>query len=417
MDTKLSPPQIASDAAGIKWGHMGDSIANGSSASAGQRYAGVLPMLTGSLTVFPVAPAASASLAQPWSATKGNAGETSAAMLARFDADIIAPGFKACTLLCGTNDAAQGVSLATYSANVKAMVAKSRAAGIPIVIGTTPPRGSGAVAGGANANVHVLIRAYNAWLQAWCRQAGVPLASVYAGLVDTTTGYLAATYDSGDNTHPNTAGHLIIAQRFASAITTALGQGLGLITTAGGGLNANPLMVGAGTQPTGYFEQPGGSGTAPTYSIVNDTTGRLRAGRWAQMDFDATASGGTRRLARALATTGFAAGDVMALCAQVDGDDVSGYAAATAAGTGAWSLTVLNQSAVTIAGASLPSANPQTLTPGPLVLPFAMPSGVTGPLLWFNCTLPTGAHAKFRLGCADVLNLTTLGLNNLAALL
>ena len=42
-----------------------------------------------------------------------------------------------------------------------------------------------------------------------------------------------------------------------------------------------------------------GTGTTPSYSKIADTTGLLPAGQWEQMDFDGTASGGTRLLVTA----------------------------------------------------------------------------------------------------------------------
>ncbi|KQO63757.1 hypothetical protein [Curtobacterium sp. Leaf261] len=161
---------------------------------------------------------------------------------------------------------------------------------------------------------------------------------------------------------------------------------------------------------SGYYEQPGGTGTAPTYS-VQPADGQLTAGQWSEMDFNATA-GGSRTFATAPASTGLTAGDVVLLCATVEIIDVAGgYLAAAAAGTAGCSLLLLNQNAVQIRNAALSTL--PTLTPGVIALLVTIPSGTTSLIEFFTCTLPTGQHAKFRIGAWDVLNLTKLGLDTI----
>jgi hypothetical protein len=53
--------------------------------------------------------------------------------------------------------------------------------------------------------------------------------------------------------------------------------------------------------------------------------------------------------------------------------------------------------------------HPGTLTPGPIAIPFLVPSGVTACYVWFKANLPVGTRAKLRLGCVDVIDLATLG--------
>jgi hypothetical protein len=50
-----------------------------------------------------------------------------------------------------------------------------------------------------------------------------------------------------------------------------------------------------------------------------------------------------------------------------------------------------------------------TLTPGPIAVPFIVPAGVTSCYIWFKANMPVGTRAKFRFGCADVIDMTTLG--------
>ncbi|MFB9647077.1 SGNH/GDSL hydrolase family protein, partial [Microbacterium terregens] len=68
-------------------------------------------------------------------------GNTSAQALARIDADVIAklPNGGLCTVMLGTNDIIQGVTLATFQANMQAIVAALVANRIVPVLLTIPP--------------------------------------------------------------------------------------------------------------------------------------------------------------------------------------------------------------------------------------------------------------------------------------
>ncbi|OZD55391.1 hypothetical protein CH252_05840 [Rhodococcus sp. 06-1477-1B] len=52
---------------------------------------------------------------------------------------------------------------------------------------------------------------------------------------------------------------------------------------------------------TGWYEQPGGSGAAPTYSYEAYDSGKIRLRKWRVADFDATAGAGTATTAPASA--------------------------------------------------------------------------------------------------------------------
>ncbi|NLW06366.1 MAG: GDSL family lipase [Clostridia bacterium] len=70
---------------------------------------------------------------------KGVNGETTGEMLARFEADVIGVRPAVVTILGGTNDAWQGVTVAKVRNNVQAMLDKARQAGIQAVVCLPPP--------------------------------------------------------------------------------------------------------------------------------------------------------------------------------------------------------------------------------------------------------------------------------------
>jgi hypothetical protein len=296
-----------------------------------------------------------------------------------------------------------------------AMIQQAKAAGLPVIICTVPPRGSSAAAA-----LHQATAAENAWIHFYAPTLGCEIANTYAALVDPTTGYLAAAYDSGDATHPNGLGHQKMAVEVAKAMKRVNARfAYNLITSVlpSGNLISDPLCAGGTTQPAGWFEWPGGSGTAPTYSLVSDTSGVLPAGRWAQMDFDGTSSGGVRRLSSGSLSTGFSVGDTLALVCTTQIEDTSGtWQADVVAGTAAVVPTVINQSGAAVSGLATYSrcAGVKNASGfydiGPSFYPFVVPTGTTSMNMWHSLVVPTGKHYKMRVGCIGVLNLTTLGL-------
>lgn len=395
-------------APGLLWGFLGDSITNGSSASNfAYSYAPKACAMVGGL------------VARRDGIEAGTPGDRSAQVLARMTATLT-DGAQALVVLDGTNDASQGVAVTAYAVNKIAQIETAKRAGAPLVLCTVPPR-----AAGASSAIHRLIAGYNAWINLFGPTYGCEVADVFTALADGTTGALASAYDAGDGVHPNDLGHAKIADVVARAMRRAANwrDGLGLVTSVAAGsanLIADPLMARATPTTSPWFEQPGGTGTAPTYAMVADASGVLPAGRWAEMDFDATASGGTRRLA--VATTDFAAGDALIVTGHAQVQDVSGtWFADVAAGTASVVVQLINQSGVAIANSTTWFRNPgllragstDTYDLGPFVWPVTVPSGTTSLSLWFAVTLATGKRVKARLGCAGILHATRIGCDSL----
>lgn len=144
----------------------------------------------------------------------GVGGDTTAQMLARFTTDVTPYSPNLVTIMGGTNDSRLSVSLATFQANIAALVAAVRAIGATPIICTVPPN-SGATGGAPR---KALIAAYNAWLPTYCTAEGITLFDAYAVLNDpgNDTNIMAA-YDL-DGTHPNYAGQVALG----AALTTRL---------------------------------------------------------------------------------------------------------------------------------------------------------------------------------------------------
>ena len=396
---KVAPAKLAP---GARWGALGDSISNGSSAS------------NFAYSYFPQAvQIVGGMVARPDSIEAGVPGERSDQALLRLPA-LLTAGAQAIVVLLGANDAEQSVPLATFKANMIAIIEQAKAGGCPVVLCTVPPRAV-SVAAATRSRVD----GYNDWIRTAATQYGCELADVYSALVDTTTGGMLAAYDV-DNIHPNDLGHQKIGIEVAKAMKRCAARttAYGLVRTASpANLITDPLAVGGTVRPAGWFEQPGGTGTAPTYSLVSDTSGVLPAGRWAQMDFDATAAGGIRTLS-SNAMTAFTAGDRLLYAAHIQIEDVTGtWAADVSAGTASIAALIVNSATGTaivstpplVRAPGIPSATAGVHDIGPVVFPITVPAGPTSLVLWFQLKLPTGKRVKLRVGCVGVINATARG--------
>lgn len=398
-------------APGLLWGFLGDSITNGASASNfAYSYAPKAIAMVGAM------------VARRDSIEAGVPGERSDQTLARLPA-LLALGIQGLVVLDGTNDAGNGVSVATYAANKIAQIKKAKRRGLPVVLCTVPPQGSGVAAA-----THRLIQGYNAWIKLFGPIYGCEVADVFAALANTSSGAMASGYDSGDGVHPNDLGHATMAVPIAKAMRRAANwrDGTGLVTGGSSAATANLIADPLNTQRASvttspWFEFAGGTGTAPVYSFVSDTTGVLPAGRWAQMDFDATASGGTRRLC--VNSTDIAVGDVIAGAAHIQIEDVEGGWFASAA-TGASQVSFDMSNGGT--GVQVPNSQALAFNPGipradnaaiydigPILFPVTVPSGLSNVVLRMNVTLATGRHVKARLGGVGLLHLTRMGIDGI----
>lgn len=136
---------------------------------------------------------------------KGVSSDTSGGMLARLNADVIANAPAVCVVECGPNDWSMGVPLATYRANLDAIFAQLKAAGIKTVaLNSSMQRGSTAQ-----------FIAYQAYLQTFenaASAAGVPVVDMYREMAASYLYYTSAQFYAlyADTLHLSPTGHQFV---------------------------------------------------------------------------------------------------------------------------------------------------------------------------------------------------------------
>lgn len=213
----------------------------------------------------------------------GVSGNTSAQLLARFDADVVAyrPGYV--VLLIGTNDMIATTSLATLQSNVTAMLDKCDAMGaLPIVL-TLPP-----YSGASTAQLGVL-HGYNYWLKTQGRtRRNLAVVDIHPALSDATAAdeWINSTVAqfTADGTHSGAWGAARIGRLLADTLTPLVPAVDTLpfsSAEAGGALSlASPNLL----------ANPGLTGTTGT--LLNGVTGAA-ATNWQVRSIDGAAVAGT----------------------------------------------------------------------------------------------------------------------------
>jgi lysophospholipase L1-like esterase len=196
---------------------------------------------------------------------QSNPGNTSAQIAAvTSGVTALSPRPRFCLVSAGSNDAAAGVTLATYSTNMQAIVADLRAAGITPILMTTPPR----------TGVYGRIAEYNLWLGRYAAQTGLPVVDAWSVLVDPATEQYLTAYNSGDGIHPSAAGCKAVAARAVTDLTAVLPRPSSLASLASG-VNMYPRAAFAvDTNSDGLAN---GNAATPSsglsYSRVSDAAG------------------------------------------------------------------------------------------------------------------------------------------------
>jgi acyl-CoA thioesterase-1 len=154
-----------------------------------------------------------------WAETnEGNPGESSAAIAARVAADVVAVRPQLCMVLAGTNDVGETSPVAADTIrNLAAILAACRAANIPVILGTIPPRFNTAGLDALSTVQRAALVEVNAWIRA---QVDAPMVRVADWTVELSTGdgITPNTAYFTDHVHPNQAGGYVMAQVLAGVL-------------------------------------------------------------------------------------------------------------------------------------------------------------------------------------------------------
>jgi len=303
-------------------------------------------------------------------------------------------------LLIGTNDAGQGRTLAEYTSYVIGILDKIQAIGAIPILCTVPP----ALTSGNDNNRRNLISSYNTWLRYYSSQNNIRLAEVHGRLVNIGTGD-AVTGWFADLVHPNDYGHQYIAEAIADAFSGLAVFNHTINSVSVSNLISNPLFL---TNGAGWYEQPGGTGNAISYS-QKPKSGKIINGFCWEADWNQIGSNanGLRYFCTAitLASAGIIAGDKLLIQALIDIEDVEGgFAfAATAPNPNSYvQLRLLNQSFVPI----FTIAPNCVRSPGPISYVYEVTAGVTQLILAMQMVLAIGRHVKIRIGEVGITKVT-----------
>ena len=141
----------------------------------------------------------------------GAPGDTTAQMVARFRADVLAYRPDMLFVMGGANDIGQYRSSSALVANLRAIVRSARSHGIEVVLLTIPPNNQFTSAGDRT------IRATNELLLRMGAEEGVLVVDVYSSLID-SRGRLAGPYAAVDGLHLTIDAEQAIAQAVSDSL-------------------------------------------------------------------------------------------------------------------------------------------------------------------------------------------------------
>jgi lysophospholipase L1-like esterase len=162
---------------------------------------------------------------------RGIGGQTTAQMLVRFRADVVALGPAAVVILAGTNDISGNngpVSTASIQDNLASMAELARAHGIRVVLASILPvtddeKGAdGTPITRTRDRPPATIAALNEWIAAFAAREGHVHLDYHAALADSRGALKADLNDDG--LHPNAAGYAVMAPLAEKAIAKALAR-------------------------------------------------------------------------------------------------------------------------------------------------------------------------------------------------
>jgi lysophospholipase L1-like esterase len=140
---------------------------------------------------------------------RGISGQTSAQMLIRFRADVVALRPKIVHILAGTNDVAGNTGPLTaqdFENNIMSMVEIARANGIDVVLGSIPPAAT--FSWRPEVKPVPIIKDLNRWLRDYAKQKALGYIDYYAALAG-SAGELRSDLGN-EGVHPNRKGYVIM---------------------------------------------------------------------------------------------------------------------------------------------------------------------------------------------------------------
>lgn len=146
-------------------------------------------------------------------AGRGVSGQTSAQMLVRFRADVVALRPRVVHILAGTNDIAGNAGVSSpdaYKNNIMTMVDLARANGIQVILGAMPP--ADRFFWQPTLRPAEKINELNAWLRAYAAEKQIAFIDYHAALADEAGGMRREL--SVDGVHPNRDAYAIMDRLF-----------------------------------------------------------------------------------------------------------------------------------------------------------------------------------------------------------
>jgi len=154
---------------------------------------------------------------------RGISGQTSAQILLRFEADVVALKPRVVHLLAGGNDIGGNAGLTSMQAlknNIVAMVTLARANDIEVVLASVTPVSK--LWWAPDLKPAEKIRQFNAWLRAYAHDNDLEYADYYSA-VATDQGEMPGEF-TNDAAHPNRTGYAALRPVATEALDAALGK-------------------------------------------------------------------------------------------------------------------------------------------------------------------------------------------------
>lgn len=262
----------------------------------------------------------------------GHGGYTQAQIISLYLPTILAmsPAPGACVYFDGPfNDIATNVTLAQTKINLQTVITALTTAGIVPILATVP--------GHYFTAKHVEMAQWNRYIRRYAAVNGLPLIDLQTAMLDINAAEITAI--SADTVHPNTQGHKLIAQQaLADGLADLFAPNGGTLTSRWIGDLAN--MLNDGTNNIGLFNfDTNADGVADGWTLNTGLATKCSRvipagpdrllGYWQQIS---VVTGDTQVWPIKSLTTGFSAGDVLAISARVQTSNIFASGAAWSVG-------------------------------------------------------------------------------------